>query len=210
MNEKFGYYSAAAAAFCTVVFAISMLIPDKQVSQTISFGICILLSWAYVALACAFAIKTQPERKSFAIAGLAFAILYAVFINIVYYTQLTLPYIQGVSEEMMKSLVYTPGTWMFNLDLYGYGLLALSTFFMGLTIKGQNKPDKWLKGLLLAHGIFAPTSILGPVFNMFGDTGSIANNGIDFGVIALEFWCIIFIPIMILGAVYFRRMKEHA
>jgi hypothetical protein len=46
-----------------VIFAVSMLVN----SQDLSFGICILLSWGYVALACAFVTQAKQERKAFAL-----------------------------------------------------------------------------------------------------------------------------------------------
>lgn len=33
-------------------------------------------------------------------------------------------------------------------------MMALSTFFMGLAMKAENKKDKWLKYLMMIHGIF--------------------------------------------------------
>lgn len=33
-------------------------------------------------------------------------------------------------------------------------VMALSTFFTGLSMKPNNNTDKWLKALLMIHGVF--------------------------------------------------------
>ena len=43
---------------------------------------------------------------------------------------------------------------MFNYDLLGYGMMALSTFFIGLSVQADSKADKWMKALMMIHGIF--------------------------------------------------------
>ena len=47
---------------------------------------------------------------------------------------------------------------LFSYDLLGYGMMALSTFFIGLTIKPKNKKDKWLKYLMMIHFKYAGES----------------------------------------------------
>lgn len=49
---------------------------------------------------------------------------------------------------------FSKGGLIFNYDLLGYGFMALSTFFTGLTIEGRSKADKVLKWLMLIHGIY--------------------------------------------------------
>ena len=54
----------------------------------------------------------------------------------------------------MQILNYSNGGLFFSYDLLGYGMMALSTFFVGLTIDAKNKADQWLKCLMIIHGIF--------------------------------------------------------
>ncbi len=42
----------------------------------------------------------------------------------------------------------------FNYDLLGCRMMALSTFFTGLSMKAKNKVDKWLKAIMMIHGVF--------------------------------------------------------
>jgi len=42
----------------------------------------------------------------------------------------------------------------FSYDMLGYAFMSLSTFFAGLAIDVQTRPNKWLKALLFIHGVF--------------------------------------------------------
>lgn len=202
-NNKIGFYSAATAALSTVIFAISMLVSNSL----LSFGICMLLSWSYITLTCAFAAQVKQDKKAFAYAGMAFACVYAVFINLVYFTQLTTVNQQAASADILKILTFEPGSWIFAFDIFGYGMMAVSTFFIGLTVKAESKADKWLKTLLMLHGIFAPVCVIFPMLNLFSSAGSV-EQGSNMGVVALEGWCLFFIPTMIFAAKHFKDKNK--
>lgn len=89
---------------------------------------------------------------------------------------------------------------MFNYDLLGYGIMALATFFAGLTIKPQKKADRWLKNLLLIHGVFFISCLIVPMLGVFK-----ADGPAWVGVAALEFWCLYFCPISVLSLLHFAR-----
>ena len=93
---------------------------------------------------------------------------------------------------------------MFNLDLLGYAIMALSTFFIGLTIKVKNKKDKALKYLLLIHGIFFISCLIMPMTGVFANSAGSSSMG---GVIALEVWYFYFLPIGILSYLHFKNNK---
>ncbi|WP_434302814.1 hypothetical protein [Clostridium botulinum] len=92
---------------------------------------------------------------------------------------------------------------MFNLDLFGYGMMAISTLLIGMTINPKNKPDKWLKALLMVHAIFAPACVIMPMLNIFNS--HMGPSGDFIGIIALLIWCIYFIPIGILSTMHFKK-----
>jgi hypothetical protein len=67
--------------------------------------------------------------------------------------------------------------------------MAISTFFVGLSINPLNKDDRYLRNLLLLHGVFI-ISIFMPITSIFlGESNDIL------GTIALIFWCLFFLPI---------------
>ncbi len=92
---------------------------------------------------------------------------------------------------------------IFNFDLLGYGLMALSTFFTGLSMKPKNKTDKWLKALLMIHGVFYFSCTFMPITGMFARMSS-DGDGIG-GRLVLVVWCLYFLPIGILSLLHFRE-----
>jgi hypothetical protein len=203
-NERFGFYAAWAAAIATALFALFMLIPDKRTSDILPYGASMFISLGYLCLTCAFASTARPERKAVAYAGIGWAAVYAAYINLVYYTQLTTVLHGTASEGVLQAIVYRPGSWFFNMDLFGYGIMCLSSFFVALSIAVETKADKWLRTLLLLHGVFAIGCVVLPVLNVLGPEQN-AEAGNQIGTIALVFWCIYFIPIMVLAAGYFKK-----
>jgi hypothetical protein len=199
LNQKLGFCSAIIVALSTAVFAFSMLIG----SVNLAFGVCMLLSWAYILLSCSFAVKASQDRKAMALGGVVFACLYGAFINLVYYSQLTTVLHKTESQDIISALTYSPGRWMFNIDLLGYGMMAISTLLIGITILPNNKKDRWLKALLMIHGVFIPGIII-PMTNLF-KIGDSANQNADIGAIILLGWCAYFIPVAILSAIYFIK-----
>lgn len=76
------------------------------------------------------------------------------FIMLVYFAQLTTVKNELLNEQAANLLVFGKFGLIFNYDLLGYGVMALSTFFTGLSMKPKNKTDKWLRALMLIHGVF--------------------------------------------------------
>lgn len=202
MNKKLGFYSAVLVGITTLLFAISMLIGNLS----LAYFVCMILSWGYILLTCAFYTETRDDRKSVALGGVAFGCLYGVLINVVYFTQLTTVANKTASENAIQVLSYQSlGSLFFNFDLFGYGMMALSTFLVGVSMVTKNKNDKWLKALLMIHGIFLISCIGMPILNIFKDSGDSSS---FVGTIALLIWCIYFIPVAILSAVHFRKTMD--
>jgi hypothetical protein len=198
MNKKLGIYSSGIAAICTMLFAIGLL----SRNSTLSFFVCLLLSWAYVLATCAYSYYAKEDRKAVAYAGAAIAVIYSVFTNLVYFSQLTTVAYGTADNAVINAINFRPGSWIFGFDLLGYGLMALSTFLIGLTVEPNNKKDKWMKTMLLLHGIFFPVCVIGPMLNLFK-----AGADDSAGVIGLLVWCIYFTPIMVLSTLHFKNIK---
>lgn len=200
MNRKTGIYSSIAVTITTAMFAAGIIFGSNYLQYFASM----LISLSYILLACSFASGVSGERKALAYGGIAFACVYAVFVDFVYFTQITTVANKAVSPEMLKFLSFeTLGGFMFNLDQFGYGMMAVSTFLIGLTVIPQNKADKWLKALLLIHGVFGPACVIMPMLNIFNS--SMGDSGAIIGMLVLLFWCVYFIPVGILSALHFKK-----
>lgn len=108
-----------------------------------------------------------------------------------------------MDEQSLRILDFQKGSLFFHYDLLGYGMMALSTFFTGLTLEARTKMDKILKYMMLIHGIFFLSCFILPMTGFFS-TMSNKGNGMD-GVIVLECWCAYFTPVGILSFLHFRR-----
>jgi hypothetical protein len=201
MNKIFGLASSAAVTAVTVLFGMSMVAPGDQ--SYFSYALSLILSWAYILLACSLAAEAAETGRSAAYAGLAFAVLYAAFVGIVYFVQLTTVMNNSAPADIIGVLSYRQlGSLMFNLDLLGYAMMAISTFFIGLTIISKSLIDRALKTLLIVHGVFAPACLVMPISNVFGTMKGTGGDAI--GIAVLLAWCVYFTPIGILSYLHFR------
>jgi len=200
MNRKLGIYSSAAAAICTLLFLIGLFLKNEMLNYTT----CLILSWAYVLTACSYASYASKDRKAPAFAGVAIAVIYSVFTNLVYYSQLTTVAHATADQAVLDALSFTSGSWLFGFDIMGYGLMGLSTFLIGLTLKTANTKDRIIKAMLLIHGVFFPICVIMPMLNVFTAGGDDTA-----GIMALQFWAIYFAPLMILSAMHFFHTKDE-
>lgn len=200
MNKTLGIVSASVVTVATVGFALGMLLGNLPACYLTS----LFIAWGYVLLVCSFASFSAPDRKAAAYAGIAFAVVYALFVCAVYFAQLTTVASGNAPTEVLFVLSYqNPGSLMFNFDLFGYAMMGLSTFFAGLALVPANKPDKWLRALLMIHGVFFVTCIVMPILGIFNK--SIGGGSSGAGTIALLGWCAYFTPVGILSVLHFRR-----
>ena len=150
--------------------------------------------------------ECEDDRKVAANIGLILAAVYGTFIMLVYFSQLTTVNNEQLNEQAAKLLEFDKYGLIFNYDLLGYGVMALSTFFTGLSMKPKNKMDKWLRALLMIHGVFYFSCTFMPITGVFVNMSS-GGNGIG-GRLALVVWCVYFMPIGILSFLHFHSEKR--
>ena len=203
MNRKIGMFSALLNTLSVALFAISMLIPSNFGSYLSSMFIAL----SFIPMMCAFCVYSGPSRRAAGVSAAAFSAAYAVFILAVYFTQVTTVAREPLTEQAAQLLDYTRFGLFFSLDLLGYALMALATFFAGLTLVPENRPDKWLKSLLLIHGVFFISCFIMPMLGIFSPD---MPGAAWIGTAILEFWCVYFIPVGILSLLHFRRKAKNA
>ncbi len=199
MNRKFGMYSAILTFLAVFGFAAFRAIGSDMGSYFTS----LFISWGAVPLVCSFAAFTKKEDKAAAYTAMAFAAIYGVFIAIVYFAQMTTLQ-TNLTDQASILLDYKRFGLFFNYDLLGYGFMALAFFFVALTLEVRDKGDKWLKILMLVHGVFWITGILLPVLGVF--KADMAGGDL-IGILVLEFWCIYFMPVCLLSYRYFKKLR---
>ena len=192
MNQKIGMTASIVNAAAVGIFALSMLIGSTFLSYLSSMFIAL----SFVPMMCAFCFYARKERKVAGIISVGFSAIYAAIILLVYFAQLTTLRLDSLTDQAIQLLDFQKFGLFFSYDMLGYALMALSTFFAGLTLS-QNK---WLKALLMIHGIFFISCLIIPMLGIFSAEGDPI-----IGVVVLETWCIYFIPVGILSYRFFKN-----
>lgn len=199
MNRLVSRIGAAIVTVSVFLFAV-FLIVDFSFG---SFLVCMFLPIGYIMTAAGLHHESGEDRRVPANVGMVLAAVYAVLILLVYFAQTTSVRLDGLNEQALSILDFKKGGLIFNYDLLGYGMMALSTFFIGLSMTPRCKRDKWLKALLMIHGVFFIGCFFMPMTGMFSSLASGETS--SGGVIALVAWCAYFLPIGILAFLHFGR-----
>lgn len=197
MNRRIPRIGAAIVSVTVFFFALFLLV-DFNFG---SYFVCMLLPIGYLMLAAGIQQESDEKDRVSARLGLVFAIIYAVLIFLVYFAQVTSVRLQVLSEQAIRILDFQRGGLLFSYDLLGYGMMALSTFFLGLSLKVPDKKGKALKYLMMIHGLFFFGCFLLPMTGMFENMA--AGDTSRGGAIALVGWCVYFLPIGILSFLHF-------
>ncbi|MGN0276172.1 MAG: hypothetical protein ACI4CZ_03170 [Hominisplanchenecus sp.] len=204
MNQLIPKIGAVIVAVTVFLFAVCLIF-DFLFG---SYLVCMLLPIGYIMMVAGFHHECCEEQRVSANIGLVFSAIYAVLIFLVYFAQTTSVRLEDLNEQAIRILNYQRGGLLFNYDLLGYGMMALSTFFIGLSIKADSNSDKWLKCLMMIHGFFFIGCFIIPMTGVFiSMSDGKTNIG---GVAALVAWCAYFLPIGILACRHFgKALRER-
>lgn len=199
MNRTIPRIGAGIVTAAVFLFAVC-LIADFPFG---AYFVCMLLPIGYLMLAAGLHYESDESRRVAANTGMAFAVVYAVLIFLVYFAQTTSVRLGGLNEQAQSILDFQRGGLMFNYDLLGYGMMALSTFFLGLSVRGDSREDRWMRALLVIHGLFFFSCFIMPMTGAFaGLSDGRASSG---GAAALVAWCAYFLPVGVLAYRHFGR-----
>ena len=126
-------------------------------------------------MAAGFHHECAEQNRVAANIGMTLSAVYAVLILPVYFAQTTTVRAENINKQALRLPDYRRGGLLFNYDLPGYGIMALSAFFIGLSVNAERKADKWLKYLMMIHGVFFLSCFIMPmngIFTGMSDGGS--------------------------------------
>lgn len=199
MNRRIPRLGSAIVCATVFLFAV-FLIADFSFG---SYLACMFLPLGYIMMAAGFHHEAEEDRKVPANVGLVFSTIYATLILLVYFAQNTSVRLDGLGDDALRVLDFRRGGLIFNYDLLGYGMMALSTLFLGLSMRAGDRADLWLKRLLMLHGAFFLSCFFLPMTGMFsGMAGGGTSRG---GILALVIWCVCFLPV---GALAYRHFSQ--
>ena len=199
LNKTIAKVGSGIVTVTVFLFALFLIINYSMGS----FFVCLILPLGFIMLTAGLHNECENDRKVAATIGMTLAAVYCTLIMLVYFTQLTTVNNEQLTEQAANLLEMGKCGLIFNYDLLGYGIMALSTFFTGLSMKAKNKADKWLKALMMIHGVFYLSCTFMPITGMFLKMTS-GGDGIG-GRLALVAWCVYFLPIGILSFLHYRK-----
>ena len=199
MNKMISIAGSAIVTVTVFLFAV-FLIVNFSVG---SYFVCLILPAGFIMMTAGLHNECESDHRVAANIGLILAAVYGTLIMLVYFSQLTTVKNEQLNEQAAQLLEFNRFGLIFNYDLLGYGVMALSTFFTGLSIKPRCKTDKWLKALMMIHGVFYFSCTFMPITGMFARMSS-GGDGIG-GRLALVVWCVYFLPVGILSYLHFKK-----
>ena len=202
MNKMISKAGSLIVTVTVFLFAVFLIINFSMGS----YFVCLILPIGFIMMTAGLHNECEDDRKVASNIGLILAAVYATFIMLVYFSQLTTVKNEQLNEQAANLLEFGKFGLIFNYDLLGYGVMALSTFFTGLSMQPNNKTDKWLKALLMIHGLFFFSCTFMPITGMFAKMSS-GGDGIG-GRLALVAWCVYFLPVGILSFLHFKNLNK--
>ena len=199
LNKMIPKVGSAIVTVTVFLFALFLIINYSMGS----FFVCLILPIGFIMMSAGLHNEIESDHKVAANIGLILAGVYSTFIMLVYFTQLTTVNNEQLTEQAANLLEMGKCGLIFNFDLLGYGIMALSTFFTGLSMKAKNKTDKWLKALMMIHGVFYFSCTFMSMTGIFSKMSS-GGDGLG-GRLALVAWCVYFLPVGILSFLHFRK-----
>ena len=197
-SKYLGVSSALLAALFTTLFGVFIVLNNPM----LYFITCLFLAIAVVVMVISLKSFISLGKKVLAECAITFVVMYAVLVSMVYYTQVAVVLKGTLSTEMLLIVSDVPGTVFFYIDMFGYCFLCLATLFIAFAVEG----NKMLKGFLFVHSaIFIPTFLL-PFMPITFSTVQPAGGEVS-GPLILVLWCIIFVPVCLLLAVYFGKQQ---
>ena len=199
LNKTIAKVGSEIVTVTVFLFALFLIINYSMGS----FFVCLILPLGFIMMTAGLHNECENDRRVAANIGLVLAAVYCTFIMLVYFTQLTTVNNEQLTEQATNLLTMGKCGLIFNFDLLGYGIMALSTFFTGLSMKAENKADKWLKAFMMIHGVFYFSCTFMPITGVFSKMSS-GGDGLG-GRLALVAWCVYFLPVGILSFLHFRK-----
>ncbi len=233
-TSRLGYWSGGLVVIWVALFGLSMILGLLgRSSGQLPFLAGFLLAPSFIGMMAAIHQQAPAPKRIWSLLGMAFAVVYAVLVDIVYYVQLTVTKIgvggplnavpgvtaapaAGASSAIgLQQFIYTPGTAIFALDMLGYACMCLATWAAAYSFTGRDNVSTWIRRLFIIHGVLVFPTILAPV--LMAGTGAngttisgvtTSGAGDKLGYVVLLFWCAIFIPLTLTVMRYFRlKMK---
>ena len=171
-TSNIGFWSAVGCVLFSLAYILGQLLEWQGVlgsaggpgSASTPYGIAILLTpslllgSAFLVMMAALQHASSADRRIFGQAALAFAIVYATLISMVYFVQLTLvgPRIAAGDTDGIEVLLFVPyRSFLFAVDLLGYSMMSVSTLFGAFALPA-GRAARTARVFMLLNGALLP------------------------------------------------------
>jgi hypothetical protein len=159
---RLGFWSSCAAFAAMAGYGVAQILQLLGVltfpwDEVFIFGFSILIPGPFVLALIALHHSIPAERRMWTHCAMAFALMYAVLVTIVYPTQLAvvIPAKLAGNAAAVQGLTVSAGTFMWVIDGAGYLLMGLATLFAAGAF-AADPSRQWLRGFLIANGLIDP------------------------------------------------------
>ncbi len=175
---QLGFWAAVLSFIFGIGFTIAAIaqlfgIPREPWQMVTLMTPSLFLALSFVVLMVCIYIYAPEDRRVWALAGVAFAVIYAALNATVYFVELTvvLPHILDGEAQAVALLVFTPfDSPMYAVDVFGYGIMAFSTLLI-VPVFSRGKLERSIRWALFANGTLGsliPLQMIFPVFLYLG------------------------------------------
>ncbi len=157
---RFGQYSAsisflAALAYCIVQIlqVAGVIVYPLDDILIYSFSLCIAPPFLLSILALHYSIS--GEKKIWSHGALLFALMYTIFVTIMYTVQLATVIPQSMHDKSPGVLTVTPHSFFWTLDALGYISMGISTLFASFVFENK-RPQRLIRIFFIANAAVVP------------------------------------------------------
>lgn len=201
--NRIGFWSACFSAILAIMYIFAEVVHllgwlgahDTGVSFVLRMTPSLLLAVAFVILMVSIHYYASNNKKIWSHIGLVFAVIYAVLVSIVYFVVLTVvtPYKMRGETEQITVLAFEFGTFLYAIDVLGYGFMSLATLFAAPVFNGTNL-ERWIRWTLLVNGLIAPAIPMQMIYRPLWNVAAL--------------WGVTFPLSTVLLAVFFRKAEK--
>jgi hypothetical protein len=155
-----GFYSSVVAFIMATGYSIVQVLQIVGVlnfptDAILIYGFSLGIASPYVISVIAVHYSITREKRPWSGVAIAFAIMYAMYVNLNYVVQLStvVPAANHGTLDEVGILNQTPHSLFWDVDALGYICMGISTFFLGFAFEKQMK---WLRRFLFANGLMVP------------------------------------------------------
>ena len=160
-----GFWSASFSALLAIIYVaaelahlLGLLGPhNSNQSFVLRMTPSLFLALAFVILMVSIHYYASRAKRIWSHIGLVFAIIYAVLVSTVYFVVLTvvIPYTSRGEADKVALLAFGFGTFLFAINVLGYGFMSLSTLFAAPVFEDGDLA-RWIRWCLALNGLLAP------------------------------------------------------